>query len=140
MWLIYALLSAIFAAGVAIVGKLGLKNIDSTLATTIRSIIMALFLLIISLLLKKFHNFSFNNFSSKDWWLIVFSGIFGALSWLFYFFALKGGPATAVVAVDRLSMAFVFILALIFLGETFTIKGLIGVSLIVAGAILFSLK
>ncbi len=140
MWLIYALLSAIFAAGVAIVGKLGLKNIDSTLATTIRAVIMAVFLLIVSLLLKKFNNFSFNNFSSKDWWLIIFSGIFGALSWLFYFFALKGGPATAVVAIDRLSMAFVFILALIFLGETFTIKGLIGVSLIVAGAILFSLK
>ncbi|HNV12953.1 MAG TPA: EamA family transporter [bacterium] len=140
MWLVYALLSAIFAAGVAIVGKLGLKNIDSTLATTVRSVIMAVFLLIVSFLLKKFQNFSFSSFSSKDWWLIAFSGIFGALSWLFYFFALKDGQATAVVAIDRLSMAFVFILALIFLGETFSIKGLIGVVLIVAGAILFSLK
>ncbi len=140
MWLIYALMSAIFAAGVAIVGKLGLKNIDSTLATTVRSIIMALFLIIISFLFKKFENFNFSSFSSRDWWLIAFSGIFGALSWLFYFFALKDGPATAVVAIDRLSMAFVFVLALIFLGETFTIKSLLGVSLIVAGAIIFSLK
>jgi bacterial/archaeal transporter family protein len=140
MWLIYALMSAVFAAGVAIVGKLGLKNIDSTLATTIRSVIMAMFLLIVSLLLRKLSNFSFSGISSKDWWLIVFSGIFGALSWLFYFFALKDGPATAVVAIDRLSLAFVFILALIFLGETFTLKSFIGVMLIVSGAIIFSLK
>ncbi len=140
MWLVYALMSAIFASGVAIVGKLGLKNIDSTLATTVRSIVMAIFLVIVSFLFRKFDNFNFNSFSSRDWWLIIFSGVFGALSWLFYFFALKSGQATAVVAIDRLSMAFVFILALIFLGETFTLKGLIGVVLIVSGAILFSLK
>ena len=140
MWIIYALLSAIFAAGVAIVGKLGLKNLDSTLATTIRSVIMALFLIIVSWSLKKFRNFDFHSLSGRDWRLFIFAGIFGALSWLFYFFALKHGPATPVVAIDRLSLVFVFIFALMFLGEGFSIKALVGVLLMVAGAILVSIK
>jgi len=140
MWVFYAFLSAIFAAGVAIVGKLGLKNLDSTLATTVRSIIMALFLIAVSLSLKKFNGFNFHSLSGRDWVLIVFAGIFGALSWLFYFFALKNGPVTPVVAIDRLSMVFVFIMALIFLGEPFSFKALIGVVLMVGGAILISLR
>lgn len=140
MWLFYAFLSAAFAAAVAIVGKLGLKNVDSTLATTIRSLVMAVFLFSVSISLKKFNGFAFNSISSKDWWLIIFSGIFGALSWLFYFFALKHGQATPVVAIDRLSIVFVFILAAIFLGEAFTLKSLIGAILISIGAILISIK
>lgn len=140
MWVFYAFLSAIFAAGVAIVGKLGLKNLDSTLATTVRSIIMALFLIAVSLSLKKFNGFNFHSLSGRDWILIVFAGIFGALSWLFYFFALKNGPATPVVAIDRLSMVFVFIMAMIFLGEPFSFKTLIGVIFMIGGAILISIK
>lgn len=140
MWVLYAFLSSIFAAGVAIVGKLGLKNIDSTLATTVRSIIMAAFLVLVSLSLKKFHGFNFHSLSNKDWLFIVLAGIFGAMSWLFYFFALKYGQATPVVAIDRLSMVFVFILALVFLGEAFSVKALAGVILMVGGAILISIK
>ncbi len=140
MWLLYAFLSAIFAAGVAIVGKLGLKNIDSTLATTIRSLIMAGFLVIVSLFLRKFHNFSWGSLAGRDWLLIVLAGVLGALSWLFYFFALKHGQATPVVAIDRLSMVFVFILALLFLGEQFSLRALIGVLFMVSGAILISWK
>ncbi len=136
MWIIYALLSAIFAAGVAITGKFGLKTLDSTLATTIRSFIMALFLLLVSLLLQKFRGFNFHDLSNKDWLFIIIAGVFGALSWLFYFFALKQGPATSVVALDRLSLVFIFILALIFLGESFSIKSLVGVMVMVIGAIL----
>jgi transporter family protein len=140
MWVFYAILSAIFAAGVAIAGKLGLKSIDSTLATTIRSLIMAAFLLLVSFFLKKFHGFNIHDLSGKDWLLIIAAGIFGALSWLFYFFALKNGPAVPVAAIDRLSLVFVFILALLFLGENFSFKGLLGVLLMVAGAILLSWK
>ena len=88
-WAVYALISAIFAALVAVFGKIGLKNIDSTLATTVRSIVMALFLVGVSFALGKF---SFlNTFSSKAAIFIVLSGIAGALSWLFYFFAIKPG-------------------------------------------------
>lgn len=140
MWIIYAFLSALFAAGVAIAGKLGLKNLDPTLATTIRSFIMAFFLLIVSFLLQKFRGFNIHDLSGRDWFLIVIAGIFGALSWLFYFFALKHGPALPVVAIDRLSLVFVFILALIFLGEPFSLKTLLGVIVMVAGAIILSWK
>ncbi len=140
MWLLYAFLSSIFAAGVAIVGKIGLKNIDSTLATTIRSIIMAVFLIILSLISDKFNGFSINSLSNNDWLFIILTGILGALSWLFYFFALKDGPVNGVVAIDRLSIVFVFVFSLLFLKEHFTIKGLIGVILMVFGAILISIK
>src|SRR3989338_3180035 len=93
MWLLFAFLSAIAAAGVAIFAKLGLQTIDSTLATTVRSVIMAGFLVIVSFLLKKFDGFSLTSFSSREWILIALAGIAGALSWLFYFFALKQGFA-----------------------------------------------
>ena len=109
MWLVYAFLSSITAALVAILAKIGLKNIDSTLATTIRSIIMAVFLVLVALSLKKFQGFSINSFSNRDWILIILAGIAGALSWLFYFLALKTGLATKVATIDRLSLVFVII-------------------------------
>ena len=140
MWLIYAFLSAFTAALVAIFAKLGLKDIDSTLATTVRAIIMAGFLIIISFFLKKFQGFSIGTFSSRDWLLIALSGVAGALSWLFYFFALKYGFASKVVAIDRLSIIFVVIFAVLFLGESFGWKSAIGAVLMVAGAILISWK
>src|SRR3990167_9191568 len=110
MWLFFAFLSAITAALVAIFAKLGLKGVDSTLATTIRSLIMAGFLILISLFLKKFQGFSFSSFSSRDWFLIILAGVSGALSWLFYFAALKYGLASRVAAIDRLSIIFVVLL------------------------------
>lgn len=137
-WLIFSILSALMASLVAIFGKFGLKNIDSTLATTIRSIVMALFLIITSFTLKKFDGFSFNSIVMKDWILIVLAGIAGAMSWLFYFFALKSGDATKVVAIDRLSLVFVAILAFIFLGETLSWQEMIGVVMMVGGAIIVS--
>ncbi|MEK7549032.1 MAG: EamA family transporter [Patescibacteria group bacterium] len=140
MWLAYAFLSAITAAGVAIFAKLGLKGIDSTLATTIRSLIMAGFLILISLFLKKFQGFSFSSFSSRDWFLIILAGVSGALSWLFYFAALKYGLASRVAAIDRLSVVFVVLLAALFLGEALGWKTVLGALLMVAGAILIGLK
>lgn len=133
-WIIYALLSALFASLVAIFGKIGLKDVDSTLATTIRAIIMATFLFVVSLSLGKTHLLS--SFDSRALGYIALSGIAGALSWLFYFFAIKHGPVSSVAAVDRLSVAFVFIIAVLFLGEAFTWLKLTGITLIVVGAIL----
>ena len=136
MWLLYAFLSAVTAALVAVFGKLGLAKIDTTLATTIRAVIMAAFLIIIALGLKKFEGFSVGAWSSRQWLYIVAAGIAGALSWLFYFTALKTGLASRVAAIDRLSVVFVFIFALLFLGETLKLKSAIGAVLIAVGAVL----
>lgn len=140
MWPIYALLSALTAALVAIFAKIGLKEIDPTLATTVRSVIMATFLLVVSTFLRKFENFSFATFSSKEWLLIVLAGFAGASSWLFYFLALKQGSAITVVAIDKLSIVFVVLLAAIFLNEATGWRTTVGILLMVFGAILISLK
>ena len=138
MWIGYALLSAIFAAAVAILGKIGLKNVDSTLATTIRAVVMAIFLLGIAAVLQKFS--LLKTVGNQTLTFIIFSGVAGALSWLFYFLALKYGPATGVAALDRLSVVFVVILAAMFLGEAFTVKSIAGLIFLVLGAILLVLK
>ncbi|MEK7499721.1 MAG: EamA family transporter [Patescibacteria group bacterium] len=136
-WSIYALLSAVFAALVAIFGKLGLKDIDSTLATTVRSIVMALFLVGVSI---TFGKFSFlDTLDKKAITFIVFSGVAGALSWLFYFFAIKVGKVSGVVAIDRTSIVFAVVLAIIFLGEALTWQKAVGAVLVSAGAILIAL-
>jgi transporter family protein len=140
MWPIYALLSALTAALVAIFAKIGLEEIDPTLATTVRSVIMATFLLVVSTLLRKFENFSLATFNSKEWLLIALAGFAGASSWLFYFLALKQGSAIAVVAIDKLSIVFVVFLAAIFLNEAIGWRTTAGSMLMVLGAILISLK
>ncbi|MEW5805148.1 MAG: EamA family transporter [Patescibacteria group bacterium] len=140
MWLIYALLSALFAALVAIFAKLGLKTVDSTLVTIIRAVIMAGFLVVFGAATNKFSNFSFTSLGNRDWGLVLLSGIAGAVSWLFYFLALKLGLASKVSAVDRLSLVFVIILAGLFLGEKLTAKTILGALLMVLGAALISLK
>ena len=138
MWIGYALLSAIFAAAVAILGKIGLKNVDSTLATTIRAVVMAIFLLGIAAVLQKFS--LLKTVGNQTLTFIIFSGVAGALSWLFYFLALKYGPATGVAALDRLSVVFVVILAAMFLGEALTLKSVSGLVLLVLGALLLVWK
>lgn len=139
MWLFYAFLSAFFASLVAIFAKLGLKSIDSTLATTVRAVIMALFLLAVTLSLGKFKGFAFSAFSGKEWMLIALSGIAGALSWLAYFFALKSGNASAVTAIDKLSIVLVIIFAGIFLSESVGVKAVLGGILMALGAVLITL-
>ena len=138
MWIAYALLSAVFAAAVAILGKIGLKDVDSTLATTIRAGVMAVFLVGASLALNKFG--LYKTFGNKALLIIVLSGVAGALSWLFYFFAIKYGPVSGVAALDRLSVVFVVILAALFLGEALTLKSALGLVFIVAGALLLVFK
>lgn len=136
-WSIYALLSAIFAALVAIFGKIGLQGVDSTLATTIRSMVMAIFLVGVSTVLGKFSFLDALN--NKALIFIILSGVAGALSWLFYFFAIKTGPVSGVTAIDRTSVVFAFLLAVIFLSEAFTWMKALGAAFILAGAILMVL-
>lgn len=139
MWILYAFLAAAFAALVAIFGKIGLKGIDSTLATTVRGIIMAAFLVCVAFVLRKFDGFSIHSFTGREWVFIVLAGIAGALSWLFYFSALRTGSAGAVSAIDRTSIVLVVILAALFLGEAFTWKIGVGAIFIALGAFLITL-
>jgi transporter family protein len=138
MWPIYALFSAVFAGLVAIFGKIGLKSVDSTLATTVRSIVMAVFLILVSLALGKFQTLA--TIQGKVLTFIILSGVAGALSWIFYFLALKTGPAGAVAGIDRTSVVFVVLLAALFIGESLTWKTGLGAILVTLGAILISVK
>lgn len=137
LWILLALGSAAFAALVAVFGKLGVQNVDSTLATAVRAIVMAVFLVLVVLFLGKTQLLS--SIDNKALFYIVLSGVAGALSWLCYFFALKVGPAHGVAAIDRLSVIFVLILAALFLSESITWKTAIGGLLLTAGAILMTL-
>jgi transporter family protein len=135
LWILFGFLSALFAALVAIFGKIGVRNIDTTLATTVRAIVMALFLIIVSLILGKQSLIPQINF--KALLFIVLSGIAGALSWLAYFLALKIGEVKGVAVLDRFSVVLAILLAWLILGESITIKNLIGMILITAGLLLF---
>jgi transporter family protein len=135
LWILFGFLSALFAALVAIFGKIGVKNIDTTLATTVRAIVMALFLIIVSLILGK--QSLIPQINSKALLFIVLSGIAGALSWLAYFLALKIGEVKGVAVLDRFSVVLAILLAWLILGESITIKNLIGMVLITAGLLLF---
>jgi transporter family protein len=139
MWVFYAFLAAFFAGIVAIFGKIGLKGVDSTLATTVRGVIMAIFLLAVSLGIGKFRGFSVYSFTSKEWIFIALSGIAGALSWIAYFFALQHGTAGAVTAVDKLSIVFTVIFAALFLREVFTWEIALGAVLMSLGAMFIAL-
>ncbi|HCI05169.1 TPA: EamA family transporter [Patescibacteria group bacterium] len=139
-WLVFSILSAGFAALVAIFAKLGLKSVDSNLVAIVRAVVMALFLLGFGFLSGKLNNFSFGMLAGKDGVLILLSGLAGAISWLFYFLALKTGLASKVSAVDRLSLVFVIVLSVLFLGEKLTLKTALGAALMVLGAILVALK
>lgn len=134
MWIFYALLSAVFAALVAILGKFGVKDVDTTLATAVRAVVMAVFLVSAALILGK--GALLEQLTSKPLLFIALSGVAGAISWLFYFLALKAGPAGGVAALDRLSVVFVIILAAIFLAEKITLSKGIGAILLTLGAIL----
>lgn len=138
-WIVYAFLAALSAAVVGVLSKIGIAGIDSTLATTIRGLAIAVFMGGAALMLGKWSTIA--TVSPKTLLFIVLTGIFGGLSWLWGFAALKaGGDATAVNAIDRLSLVFLLILAIFFLGEEFTWAKFSGVFLIVFGTILVSLK
>jgi transporter family protein len=135
LWIGYALLAAFFAALVAIFGKVGIKEVDATLATAVRAVVMAALLVTAAVVLGKT---GVGGISRRSFLFIVLSGAAGAASWLCYFIALREGPATGVAALDRLSVVIVFILAVIFLGDAFTAKAALGAALVVAGAILLT--
>ncbi|MEQ9882163.1 EamA family transporter [Pectobacterium brasiliense] len=138
-WLIYALLSAVCAAMVAIFGKIGLQNLDANTATAIRAVIMALFLVGVVVAQGKLTLVGEIVANKKALLFIVLSGVAGALSWLFYFVALKNGNVAQVAPIDKLSVVFAVVLAVILLGEKISLMAGAGVALISVGALLVAL-
>jgi transporter family protein len=137
-WLFWAVLSAIFAALTAIFAKIGIEDINSDLATFIRTVIV-----LISLGLILFATGQFSDpgaISKKSWIFLVLSGLGTGASWLCYFRALKLGPATLVAPIDKLSVVMVALFGVVFLGERPSLNGWIGIALIAAGAVLIAFK
>lgn len=134
-WVILGLIAALGAAGVAIFGSLGLSNVPSALATTLRSLIMAGMLVVVTLVTGQLQPFLRGEIvlDGRAWLYIVLASLAGAISWLAYFAALRWGLATPVAALDRLSIAFVFLLGMLILGEQHTWRGWLGLVLLVAG-------
>lgn len=138
MWFYYALLSALFAAFTAIFAKIGVSNINSNLATGIRTIIILV--LVWSVVFIKGEAKDIGSLSKFNIIFLVLSGVSTGLSWLFYFKALQIGKVSQVAAVDKLSVAIAIIFAVLFFKETLTLKTAIGAVLIIGGTILFALK
>jgi transporter family protein len=131
MWVVYALLSAFFAALTSIFWKIGIENINSNLATAIRSVVVIVMAWAIVFITGK-HN-DLVNISHRNLLFLILSGIATGLSWLCYYHALQIGEASKVVPVDKFSVVIGVILAFIVLKETITIKTIIGGVLITAG-------
>ena len=132
MWFVYALIGALAAGIAAIFNKIGLKTIDSNLAASLRAVVIALAVVLFTFCTGKFSGIGAVN--SSAWFWIILSGLAGAVSWIFYFAALKIGSASDVSAIDRFSIIFVVIFAILFLGEKFTWLKLFLSILIGAGA------
>jgi bacterial/archaeal transporter family protein len=137
MWWTYALLSAFFAALTAIFAKIGVKKVDTDLATAIRTVVI----LFIAWGIVFFKGTSKGSFqlSRSNLLFLCLSGIATGLSWIFYFKALQAGKASQVAVVDKLSVALVIILAAIFLGEALTWKTAIAAVLIISGTLILIL-
>jgi transporter family protein len=131
MWIIYALLSALFAALTSILAKIGIENINSNLATAIRTVVVLVMSWTIVFITGK-HN-DIVHIGHKNLLFLILSGLATGLSWLCYYRALQIGAASKVIPIDKFSLVIGMALAFIVLKETITIKTIIGGSLITIG-------
>jgi transporter family protein len=137
-WLFWAILSAAFAALTAIFAKVGVEDIDSDLATFIRSIVVLMSFALILFAMGKFQ--APGSIAPRTWLFLTLSGLATGASWLCYFRALKLGPATLVAPIDKLSVVLVALFAFVFLGERPSASGWLGIGLIAAGAIILAIR
>jgi transporter family protein len=131
MWVLYALLSAIFAALTSILAKIGMGNINSTLATAIRTIVVLLLAWGMVFISGKQQEIA--DISRRNLLFLVLSGLATGLSWLCYYKALQMGEASKVIPIDKSSVVIGMVLAFVVLKETLTVKAVIGGSLIAIG-------
>lgn len=137
MWLIFALLSAVFAALTSILAKVGIDGVNSNLATAVRTVVVVIMAWGMVFLTNEQTGLA--GISRKSWIFLILSGLATGASWLCYYRALQIGEASKVVPIDKLSVVFTLILAFVFLHEQFTIKSVLGCLLIGAGTLLMVL-
>ncbi|WP_296031860.1 EamA family transporter [uncultured Treponema sp.] len=134
MWLIFAILSSVFAALTSILAKIGIDGVNSNLATAIRTaVVLAMSWL---MMFVTGAQSGISEINKRSWMFLIFSGLATGASWLCYYKALQIGEASKVVPIDKMSVVLTLILAFIFLHEQFTAKTLAGMILLTAGTIL----
>jgi len=134
MWLVFALLSAIFAALTSILAKVGIEGVNSNLATAIRTVVVVAMSWGMVFLTNAQNGIT--EISRKSWIFLILSGLATGASWLCYYKALQIGDASKVVPIDKLSVVITLVLAFVFLHEEFTIKSLVGCILIGIGTLI----
>ena len=137
MWMVFAILSAVFAALTSILAKVGIEGVPSNLATGIRTIVVVLMAWIMVFITNQQAGLS--EISKRSWIFLILSGLATGGSWLCYYKALQMGEASKVVPIDKLSVVLTLILAFVFLHEQFTWKSLVGSILITAGTLIMVL-
>ncbi len=138
MWKYYALLSALFAALTAILAKVGVRGVDSDLATAIRTSVVLV--LTWGIALAGHHEVGLRSIGAGTWVALVLSGVATGLSWLFYFKALSCGDVSLVAPVDKLSVVITIVLSFIILKEPVSLRVIIGAVLITCGSIVMLTK
>ena len=137
MWLIFALLSAVFAALTSILAKIGIEGVNSNLATAIRTVVVLA--MACGMVFVTNSQSGIVSIGKRSWLFLILSGLATGASWLCYYKALQIGEASKVVPVDKMSVVITMIMAFVFLNERFTVKSIIGVILITAGTIFMAI-
>ena len=137
MWLILALLSAVFAALTSILAKIGIVGVNSHLATAIRTLVVVAMAWGMVFLTNAQNGIA--EISKRSWLFLILSGLATGASWLCYYKALQMGQASKVVPIDKLSVVITLVLAFVLLHEQFTVKSLIGCILIGLGTLVMVL-
>ena len=137
MWLVFAILSAVFAALTSILAKVGISDVNSTLATAIRTVVVLAMSWGMVFLTKVQGGIS--EISRRSWIFLILSGRATGASWLFYYRALQLGEVSKVAPIDKMSIVITLVLAFVFLHEQFTAKSLIGAILLTAGTLVMVL-
>lgn len=137
MWAILAILSAVFAALTSIFAKVGIQNVNSTLATAVRTVVVVLMAWVMVFITHTQSGLS--GIDRKSWIFLVLSGLATGASWLCYYKALQLGEVSKVVPIDKLSILFTLVLAFIFLHEKFTVKSAVGTVFITIGTLIMAL-
>ncbi len=138
MWVVYAVLSAVFASLTAILSKIGMAGINSNLATAIRTVVVLIMAWGMVFITGQQH--PIGGLTKQNWTFLILSGIATGLSWLFYFQALQMGDASVVVPIDKFSVVLTMVLAFLLLGEKLDAQKLIGGGLITAGTLVLVVK